>query len=81
MNYAIEIDGVDYKEVSTLRPGFVIINYQGTMVFASQRNDGKWELWAGSPSAADKMALVDAIEANGGFDKTSLEITPPSDKP
>lgn len=70
---------------ATLRPGFVIVDYEGEKVFAELQTteDGlkRWEFWAGSPSAEDKAALTAAIDADGGFDETTVVVTPPSVRP
>ena len=71
---------VDVK--ATLRPGFCIVDYEGEYVFAELVSDAtgqRWEQWAGSPSAEDSAALRAAIEANGGFDRTTVTVTPPSE--
>jgi hypothetical protein len=72
----ISIGGIECEVVKTFRPGFVLARYDGVVVFASLEN-GSWELWAGSPSEEERAALTAAIETNGGFDKTSVDVIPP----
>jgi hypothetical protein len=75
----ITIDGRECAVARTLRPGFVIADGGGAYAYASLAADGsgEWEWWAGSPSAEDAVALREVIEANGGFDHTTIEISPP----
>ncbi len=70
----------------TLRPGFLIIDYDGEFVFAELQTVSdpirgtlqRWELWAGSPSESEKAALDEVIRENGGFDETTVVVVPPT---
>ena len=74
MSYQIVVEELGNCAVAkTLRSGRVIINSAGVFLFADLTNTG-WQLSKELPSPEDNLALAAVIEANGGFDKTSVEV-------
>lgn len=72
-------DRPKYEVVEALWPGRVVIAYEGALVFADYNNvEGGWELSQDPPSAEDEATLKRLIEERGGFDKTSVVVTPPT---
>ena len=67
-------DQREYEVVKTLRPGRVIINFDGLFVFADLTDDG-WQRSQDPPSADDRAVLNAVIQANGGFDTTTTTVT------
>lgn len=58
----------------------VLIKYDGLVVFANQpRGSATWEL-DGEPAREDEKPVLEALIAeNGGFDTTSVVVTPPEE--
>lgn len=63
-----------YRVFKVLRPTRVLIEYEGTLVFADF--DGKrWDLFAGSLPVEDEAVLKQALAEYGTLDRTVTTVT------